>query len=112
MEKHYNLWAASNFLQLTFCILRIQFMSCELKSYELLLRVFPSLPDFITSLEYLERLSAIYPYHKKLKNFEEYEWVNANWFSVYLEFLQKRMDKMTKGHSYLCNRWFCITYFK
>ena len=110
IKKHYNLWAASYFLQLTFWILQIQFMSCKLKSYELLLRVFPSLSDFITSLEYLERLSATYPCHKKLKHFEAFEWVNANWFSVYLEFLQKIMDKMTKDHGYLCNRWFCIIF--
>ena len=111
IENHYNSWAASYFLQLTFCILQIQFMSCKLKSYELLLRVFPSLSDFITSLECLERLSATYPCHKKL-NFEAFEWVNANSFSVYLEFQQKRMDKMTKDHGYLCNRSFCITCFK
>ena len=60
IENHYNLRAASYFLQLTFCILRIQFMSCKL-----LLRVFQSLSDFITSLEYLERLSVTYPCHKK-----------------------------------------------
>ena len=69
IENHYNLWAASYFLQLTFCILQIQFMSCKLKSYELLLRVFPSLSDSIISLEYLERLSATYPSHKKLKKY-------------------------------------------
>ena len=112
IENHYNLWAASYFLQLTFCILRIQFMSCKLKSYELLLRVFRSLSDSIISIEYLERLSATYPCHKKLKKYEAFEWVNANWFSVYLEFLHKRMYKITKNHGYLCNRWFYITYFE